>query len=106
MYKLALLAILISANAYAGLFDSFKDPATLILDQKDCQLGQANGEIVKGNFIFRGATVVAKLKKVDKNRVSYESDLTQQPLVLNVKMDNKQLFASLPNGRVIIACNL
>ena len=109
MYKFAFLLILLSGNAYAGLFDSFKDPSTLILNQKDCRLGQASGEIVNGNFIVRGVAVIAILKKIDKSRISFENLNTSEvsrPIILNVEIVNKQISVSLPDGRRVISCNI
>ena len=101
--------VLLTGNAYAGLFDSFKDPATLILNQKNCQIGQAAGEIVNGSFIVRGIAVVAVLKKIDKSRISYErlsTDEIHRPIILNVEVGNKQIAVNLPDGRRLISCNM
>lgn len=109
MKKLAFLFLLISTNVNAGLFDSFKDPATLILNQKDCRLGQASGEIVNGNFIVRGIAVIAILKKIDKTRISFENLNTSEisrPIVLNVQVIDKQITVSLSDGRRLISCNV
>ena len=108
MSKLFLLALLFSGNTYAGLFDSFKDPATLILNQKQCFIGSNAGEMINGDFIVNGVAVIFKLKKLDKNRVTFERMRNEDsaPFVANVKVMGGQVNTYAPNGSVLIYCNL
>ena len=103
-----ILSVFISANAGAGILDSFKDPATLILNQKDCYLASSSGEILDGSYIVKGAAIVVKLKKLDKNRLSFESMRSEgsAPFVVNVKVEGKQVISYAPNGSPLIYCNL
>lgn len=105
---LAILYIFISATASAGIFDLFKDPATLILNQKDCYLASGAGEIVDGSYIVKGVAIVVKLKKLDKNRLSFESLGSEgsAPFVVNVRVEGKQVITYAPNGSTLIYCNL
>lgn len=104
----AILSVFISANASAGIFDAFKDPATLILNQKSCYLGSGSGEIVDGNYIVNGVAIVVRLKKLDKNRLSFQSMGAEAPapFVVNVRVDGKQVITYAPNGSPLIYCNL
>lgn len=105
---LAILCIFIFASASAGILDSFKDPATLILNQKDCYLASSSGEIVDGSYIVKGVAIVVKLKKLDKNRLSFESVRSEgsAPFVVNVKVEGKQVITYAPNVSPLIYCNL
>ncbi len=107
-FILVALSFFISSAVHANWLNSFKDPATLILNQKDCLLGTTAGEMADGNFIVRGQAVVAKLKKLDKTRASYEmvGFEDKSVIVLNVVFVNKQIVATLPNNRELIICNL
>ncbi|AKD25162.1 hypothetical protein CL55_00008290 [Polynucleobacter duraquae] len=108
MSRSFLLVLLFSCNAHAGLFDSFKDPATLILNQKQCFIGGNAGEMINGDFIVNGVAVIFKLKKLDKNRVSFERMRNEDsaPFVANVKVMGSQINTFAPNGSVLIYCNL
>ncbi len=107
MYKLIILAILISTNVYAGLFDSFKDPATLILNQKDCRLGNYPAEIIDGKLIV-GLGVAAVLKKLDKNRITYENQNTnpKSTAVLIVEVRDGWVQAGYTQERIFLGCRL
>lgn len=107
-FILIAFSFFISTTAHANWLNSFKDPSTLILNQRDCFLGTTAGEMADGNFIVGGQAVVAKIKKLDKSRVSYEmlrSD-ERRVIVLDVVLVNKQIVATLPNSRELIICNL
>ena len=97
-----------AGNANAGLFDSFKDPASLILNQKSCFLGLGSGEIVDGNYIVNGVAIVVNLKKLDKNRASFDASRgnAASPFVVKVEVVGKQIKTFAPDGRELIYCNL
>lgn len=105
---LVIFSVFISANVSAGIFDAFKDPATLILNQKDCYLASSSGEIVDGSYIVKGVAIIVKLKKLDKNRLSFEytSTETSAPFVARVEVVGKQIKTLAPNGSPLIYCNL
>lgn len=107
-FILVALSFFISSAVHANWLNSFKDPTTLILNQRDCFLGATAGEMVDGNFIVGGQAVVAKIKKLDKSRVSYELLRSEERrvIVLDVVLANKQIVATLPNNRELIICNL
>ncbi len=106
MPKLILIILLLSNFSHASVLDSFRDPSTVILNQKDCYLGSTKGEIADGNYIVNNLVIVARLKKLDEARVSYESSITERPLLLRVEISNKQISAYMPNNQPLIICNL
>ena len=102
------LSLLVSFSANAGLLDSFKDPATLILNQKSCFYGRAAGEIVDGKFIVQNIKVIAILKKLDKNRITLENQILEPKtsIVLNISVKDNQVEGALTNGQPFIGCKL
>ena len=108
MSKLFLLALLFSGNTHAGWFDSFKDPATIILNQKNCFYGRADGEIVDGKFIVQNIKVIAILKKLDKNRITFENQILEPKtsIVLNVSVKDNYVEGAIGNGQPFIGCKL
>lgn len=101
-------SLFVSCSACAGWLDSFKDPATLILNQKQCYIGSNAGEMINGDFIINGVAVIFKLKKLDKNRVTFERMRNEDtaPFVASVKVMGSQINTYAPNGSVLIYCNL
>ena len=101
-------SLLISLNANAGWLDSFKEPATLILNQSECYLGSARGEIVDGIFFVLGVSVITVLKTIDKNRVVYESQYpdNQNKFILNISIKDGFVQGAVGSGRAIIWCKL
>jgi hypothetical protein len=108
MYKYALLIVLLTGNAYAGLFDSLKDPATLILNQKDCLLSNNPVEIIDGKLIAAGVRVLVILKKLDKNRITYENQNMEpkRTAVLIVERKAGTIQAGLSQDNMFIVCKL
>lgn len=108
MNKLIFLSLLISTNVNAGLFDSFKDPATLILNQKNCRLGNYPAEIIDGKLILGGLRVAAVLKKLDKNRITYENQSSEPKTsaVLTVEIKNGWVQAGYSQDRMFFGCEL
>lgn len=105
---LAIPFLLISVFANAGLLDSLKDPATLILNQKDCRFGKSTGEIVDGKYIVAGSRVLVVLKKLDGNRVTFENQ-TLEPkttVVLNIKLKDGWVEGGVGDGQPFIGCKL
>jgi hypothetical protein len=107
-FTFTVFSLLISHSAFAGWLDSFKDPASLILNQKQCFIGSNAGEMINGDFIVNGVAVIFKLKKLDKNRVTFERMRNEDspPFVANVKVMGSQINTFAPNGSVLIYCNL
>lgn len=103
-----IFSLLISFSANAGWLDSFKEPATLILNQSECYLGSARGEMVDGRFIVSGVSVITVLKKIDKNRVVYESQYpeNQSKFILNISIKDGFVQGAVGSGRAIIWCKL
>lgn len=103
-----IFSLLASFHTYAGWLDSFKEPATLILNQNDCYIGSARGEIVDGRFIVSGVSVITVLKKIDKNRVVYESQHpeNQRKFILNIFIKDGFVQGAVGSGRTIIWCKL
>lgn len=107
-FTFAVFSLFISFSVCAGWFDSFKDPATLILNQKQCYIGSSSGEIIDGNFIINGVAVIFNLKKLDKNRVTFQRMRNEDsaPFVASVKVIGNQINTFAPNGSALIYCNL
>jgi hypothetical protein len=107
-FTFTFFSLLISCSAYAGLFDSFKDPATLILNQKDCLFSNHPVEIIDGKLIAAGVRVLVILKKLDKNRITYENQNMEpkRTAVLIVERKAGTVQAGLSQDNMFIVCKL
>lgn len=107
MKFLLLISFLIPLNASAGVLDRFKDNSSLVMNNRNCNFGNGKEiEITNGAVIVNGAVVVAYISKIDKDRVSFAFAEDGNPFVLNLKRKDKYIEATVPNGKILITCNL
>lgn len=100
--------------ANAGVFDNFKDPSELIMNQKNCWFYSEyrQGQMIDGKFVFNNYKIFAEFKKLDKNKVFFKKLWNLDPgetppeTILTVHRDGKRLSAFSPNGNIILNCTL
>lgn len=103
-----------TSHVHAGVFDSFKKPSELILNQKDCWLFSEyrSGQMIEGKFVYRNQLILGEFIKLGKDKVSFknlsylEPGETRPDIALFITKDGKQINASMNNGRIILSCNL
>jgi hypothetical protein len=117
----ALLTFLLTSPAHAGLFDRPKDPAAMMLNQKDCTYMKTyRGKTVNGEFIrpdrwvgskfsIGEPTIIANFKRLDEKTAHFTNVNNigdGQGVRVYVGKTTDALEARLSDGSLILVCHL